>query len=183
MTRISDNMWLQNLPVCKCEESVVTCIPSDSSPWHARPHGNYWGLWHSQSRLWERLTGRKKDLFGDIFRGLGPRSAGFFTLDLRRGGTSLSRSTQQERWLSTRNVVWTSPMGSGLQILGLKLVVLFGKLMEPSGGGALMEELRPWGWAWRLYSLALLPTSLRWLPVCRWHVIRWLPASVLRPSL
>lgn len=37
--------------------------------------------------------------------------------------------------------------GSGTEHLALLLlVVLFGKVMKPSGGGALLEDVRQWGW-------------------------------------
>lgn len=41
----------------------------------------------------------------------------------------------------------------------LQLVALFGEVMEPLGGRALLVEVRHWGWDLRLYSLAILTSS------------------------
>lgn len=56
---------------------------------------------------------------------------------------------------------------------------LVGEAMEPSGSRAWLEEGRPLGQAWRLYSLPLLFCSLFTLiPVFRCNVTSQLPAPL-----
>lgn len=49
-----------------------------------------------------------------------------------------------------------SPSGPGVKTLGPQLVTLFGTVMEPLRGGALLEEASLWGPDLSIYSLALL---------------------------
>ena len=55
---------------------------------------------------------------------------------------------------------------NGISATGSQLVALFGKIMEPLGGGALLEEVWLWGQTLWFYSLACLPdfVSISWLP-------------------
>lgn len=46
-----------------------------------------------------------------------------------------------------------------------QLMVLFGKAMEPSGGGVLLKEVHRWGLALKVYSLALFAVLFLFL-VC-----------------
>lgn len=45
-----------------------------------------------------------------------------------------------------------TPIGSRVQTFGPQLMVLFEKVMEPLGGGALQKEGHHEGWALRFYS-------------------------------
>ena len=59
-----------------------------------------------------------------------------------------------------------SSSGSGIGILGPKLLALFGKAMEPLGGGALLEEVHHWEWALSLWPgsiSSLLSSSCLWV--------------------
>lgn len=49
-----------------------------------------------------------------------------------------------------------SSRGPGVKTLGPQLVTLFGMVMEPLRGGALLEEASLWGRDLSIYSLALL---------------------------
>lgn len=62
-------------------------------------------------------------------------------------------------------------------------MILFGEVVEPVGGGALLELVYCQEWA---YSLDLLPVcsrSLSLLPVCWWHVVGQLPVLAAMPSV
>lgn len=51
--------------------------------------------------------------------------------------------------------MWNVPSGSNVKYFVLSCWCCLGR--KSVGGGALLEEIYPWGWALRFYSQALLP--------------------------
>lgn len=68
-----------------------------------------------------------------------------------------NRVVLSQSYFSHIVIEWeTSPRGPCIQTLGPQLVVLFGEVMKPLGGRALLNEVHRWRKTWWVYSLILL---------------------------
>lgn len=75
------------------------------------------------------------------------------------------------------------PPQAHVYTLGPQMVALFGKVLEPLGGGASLEEegCRGGGWLLRLHSYALL-SAQSFLSTCGYRVTSQLPEPEAMPS-